>query len=384
MKFVTTCKIVALNAILTLFLLELGLIAAAKCNLLRIDLPSYSIANIRPFWADMNPAFGVWHTPNSQYRHLKSCFDATYTTNTHGMRDSERDLRANTRRVVVLGDSFIEGFGVASESRLTNLLESRTGVPHLNFGTSGNFGLTQSWLLYKTLASRFDHDAVIISVLPDNDFSDDDFANAKTRYRGQYRPYLIGRYPDYDLIYSKSSLAQTRISKLGKYINAAVDEFTYTAKAYSYLKSYIKMSQRGTSATRDTESKAPVGSYYYDFTDEQFDRLRYAIEQISALAAPRPVLVMTIARRSDYRRAAQEKSMPPLVERLSALSKKLNIGYIDLLDGLKADAKPDELFHSCDPHWSPHGNAAAARQIGNWDFYRNSSQLSARQSSAAQ
>lgn len=144
------------------------------------------------------------------------------------------------------------------------------------------------------------------------------------------------------------------------------------------------MGHRGTSGARNAESEARVGSYYYDFTDEQFDRLRYAIEQISALAAPRPVLVMTIARRSDYRRAAQEKSMPPLVERLSALSKKLNTGYIDLLDGLKADAKPDELFHSCDPHWSPYGNAAAARQIGNWDFYRNPAQLAAKRNSAAQ
>ena len=376
MKVLKTLKVIAFNALLTLVLLEIGLILAAKGNLLRMDLPTYSIANIRPFWLDMDPVFGVWHAPNRLgYRHIKSCFDVTYSTNTHGMRDAERDLRANHRRVVVLGDSFVEGYGVAAEKRMTDLLESQTGIPHLNFGTSGNFGLTQSWLLYKTLASRFDHDAVIISILPANDFSDDDFANAKTSFRDRYRPYLVGRYPDYDLTYYRSSLIGARISELGKYAETVVNEFTYTARAYSYFKNYRKSTKRRQSLPLEPEAEKPINSYYFDFTDQQFDRLRYAIEHISILAAPRPVLVMTIARRSDYLRADREKSVPPLVERLSALSKSLNIQYIDLLDGLKTDTKLDELFHPCDPHWSAYGNAAAARQIGNWQFYRDRSRI---------
>lgn len=373
MKAVKLLKVIALNAIVTLVLLEIGLILAAVNNLLPMDLPSYSIANVSPFWKDTDPAFGMWHAPNGQYRHVKSCFDATYNTNSHGMRDPERDLRASGHRVAVLGDSFIEGYGVASESRLTNLLEGQTGIPHLNFGTSGNFGLTQSWLLYKTLASRFDHEAVIISVLPDNDFSDDDFANSKTSFRGRYRPYLIGDYPDYQLIYT-SSLAKSRISELGKYVNAAVDEFTYTTKAYSYLKGYLKTIKRSKAETSKAESKKSIASYYFDYTDQQFDRLRYAIEQISALAAPRPVLVMTIGRRSDYERTIVEQRLPPLVERLSALSRKLGIDYVDLLEGLKTDQKVSELFHTCDPHWSRYGNVAAARKIAEWAFYRKSSE----------
>lgn len=377
MKALKLLRVIALNAILTIVLLEIGLILAAMSNLLRMDLPSYSLANVKPFWRDTDPAFGVWHAPNRQYRHIKSCFDVTYSTNAHGMRDVERDLKTGGRRVVVLGDSFIEGYGVASESRLTNLLGSQTGIPHLNFGTSGNFGLTQSWLLYKTFANRFDHDAVIISVLPDNDFSDDDFANAKTSFRGRYRPYLIGSYPDYSLTYT-GSLAESRISELGKYVENAVNEFTYTAKAYSYWKGYFKGIRQGETATGKARSKTSVASYYFDFTDQQFDRLRYTIEQISALAAPRPVLVVTIARRSDYQRTNIEKRVPPLVERLSSLSKRLGIQYIDLLDALK-DEKVGDLFHTCDPHWSPYGNAAAAREVGNWGFYGKSESVAAAQ-----
>ena len=154
MKAVKLLKVIALNAIVTLVLLEMGLILAAMNNLLRMDLPSYSIANVSPFWRDTDPAFGVWHAaePAVSARKIVLRRDLQYERSAR-MRDPERNLRASSQQVVVLGDSFIEGYGVASESRLTNLLEGRTGFTHLNFGTSGNFGLTQSWLLYKTLAS---------------------------------------------------------------------------------------------------------------------------------------------------------------------------------------------------------------------------------------
>ncbi|WP_088347443.1 MULTISPECIES: SGNH/GDSL hydrolase family protein [Rhodomicrobium] len=345
--------------------LELALFLASKANLLRIDLPSYSIANAKPFWADIDPAFGVWHPANSQYRHVKSCFDVTYASNAHGMRDRARDLTADQPRVVVLGDSFVEGYGVADRERLTDRLEAQTGIAHLNFGTSGNFGVTQSWLLYKTLASRFEHDAVILSVLPDNDFADDDFANAKTVFGDRYRPYLVGSYPDYRLTYHNETMAKARLREFGQAFEAALSEFTYTAKAYSYFKAYFKAPKPVGPADG---AALPAPSLYFDFTEAQFDRLRYGIEQIAALAAPRPVLVVTIARRSDYRRAAREQRVPPLVERLSALSARLNIQYVDLLGGLKADARLDGLFHACDPHWNAEGNAAAAEVIGRWDF----------------
>jgi hypothetical protein len=366
-------KLIGFNILITLILLEFGLFLATKMGLLRMDLPSYSIANITPFWMDMDPNFGVWRPANSQYRHLKSCFDITYRTNSHGMRDAERPLKTQGPRVVVLGDSFIEGYGVARQDRLTNILERRTGIPHLNFGTSGNFGLTQSLLLYKTLASRFDHDAVIISVLPDNDFSDDDPGKAETIFHDRYRPYLAGTYPNYELFYSNPNIIKTHLREYSKYVEVAFNEFSYTVRAYSYFKNYFKMRKRrnahsGRGAMADGR---PVRSEYFDFTSEEFDRMRYAIEQIVALAAPRPVLVISIPRRSDYRRAGSEPGKAPLTRRLEALSKTANYTYLDLLEYSRGRNDLDRLFHSCDPHWSPAGHAMAAAAVGEWDYYRN-------------
>lgn len=360
-------KVVAINLLVTLALLEIGLFAASRLGLLSMDLPSYSLANVQPFWRDSNRDFGVWHAANSQYRHLKSCFDVTYRSNSHGMRDKERALQSEKPRVVVLGDSFMEGFGVEQHHRLSDVLEKQTAIAHLNFGTSGHFGLTQSWMLYKSLAARFDHDAVILSILPDNDFRDDDFDKAATVYKNRYRPYLIGNYPDYEIRYTEPNAVRTMLRTYSKYAERAIDEFSYTAKAHAYLKGYLRAIGRNDASKFETGG---VASRYFEFTSAEFDRMRYAIEQIVALAAPRPVLVMSIPRRSDYDRAMASSEPAPLSQRLRALSKTAGFTYVDLLERTSGRPGLDKLFLPCDSHWSAAGNEMAANELMSWSYYK--------------
>jgi hypothetical protein len=361
-------RVLALNLLLTLALLKIGLFAAARSGLVAIDLPSYSLANVVPFWRDSNPDFGVWHPADSAYRHRKSCFDVIYRSNSQGMRDAERPLLADAPRVAVLGDSFVEGYGVEQHYRFTDRLEARTGVPHLNFGTSGNFGLTQSWLLYKSFAGRFRHDAVILAILPDNDFSDDDFAGAKRSFPDRYRPYLVGAYPDYALQYTNPGGVRSGLRNLFKTVEQAAHEFSNIVKAYSFFDQYLKMSRAPADKARSADGKP--GSKYYDFTEEEFSRLRYAVEQIIKAAAPRPVLTVSIPRLTDYRRARTEAGRPPLSERLEALSAAVGFQHIDLLERTRERNDLDGLFHACDPHWSARGHEMAAAEIETWPYYR--------------
>jgi hypothetical protein len=112
--------------------------------LISVDLLPYRVyptSREPSFWAYINPVVGMWRYPNTTFRHVTDCVDQEYATNSAGARDSERSLRStDKRRVVVLGDSMIEGYGLASGDRLTNKLEEKTGIEHLNFGTSGSFG----------------------------------------------------------------------------------------------------------------------------------------------------------------------------------------------------------------------------------------------------
>ncbi len=215
---------------------------------------------------------------------------------------------------------------------------------------------------------------MILSILPDNDFTDDDFSKAPSVYGDRYRPYLIGRYPDYELRYTQNKL-KGRLRDMSRYVEGAFNEFSYTAKAYSYFKAYFKMRRRASSARKPDQASgdAAIPSRYFDFSGEEFDRMRYAIEQIVALAAPRPVLVISIPRRSDYARAKAVSARAPLSEKLEALSRTAHFTYIDLLERTGRRSDLNDLFHSCDPHWSAAGHAMAAHELGSWTYYAGAS-----------
>ena len=200
-RLLRNLKFLAFTGLVCFILLELGLAIAAHGFDLKIETPTYTFENTQGFWFDLNPDFGTCHLPNHSYRQRKGCYDIVYQSNSYGFRDVERERFANQSRVVVLGDSFIEGVGVETSERLTNLLEDNTGKPHLNFGMAGNFGPTQFMLAYQSLASSFEHDAVLIGILPANDFIDDDYELGHQGMANRYRPYLVGEYPNYELVY---------------------------------------------------------------------------------------------------------------------------------------------------------------------------------------
>ena len=273
-----------LAIVITLVSVELALIAAAWSGIVDLPLPSYSASGRDPFWEMTSPDFGVWHRPNASFRHQRACFDVVYTSNAYGMRDHAVEMKSSAPRVVVLGDSFVEGWGVAYGNRFVDRLENLTGLEHLAFGTSGAFGPTSEWQLYKALGSKFDHDAVILEILPDNDFADD----MPLRYKS--RASLVGSYPDYQL-------HRPDMSHRGEGVSVddwtVVHNFWLTSTAIEAIVAYGP--QRLTHLLSDMTGVAPK-SHYYEYTPAQFDRMRYAIEQIKSIAGDRPMLVFSIPR----------------------------------------------------------------------------------------
>ncbi len=348
------------SLVLTFVLLEAGLALFCARGLLPIQRPSYCLGNVwSRFWADINPVFGVWHAPHSVYKHVSACFHVTYRANAHGMRDRERDPSAQgRRRVVVLGDSFVEGWGVATEDRLSDRLERATGLEHLNFGTSGSFGPTQEYLLYKTLARRFEHDAVIVALLPDNDFLDDDYDYGREMHRGRLRPYWVGQAPDYRIEY----LPKAHDALLARLAENAVRQFTYTGNLIKYLKS---MKRHRASTVK------PDYAGYFDFTPAQWARLEKVLTELRREAGGRPILVLTIPCDTDFRRCAKAGE-PPLPGKLRELCAALGMDYLDLLPAIRAaDGGWESCYLACDRHWNARGNAVAAAAVETaGTFYR--------------
>jgi lysophospholipase L1-like esterase len=347
----------------SLVCVEIVLQAAVRLGVASVDLPSYSIAYAKPFWQDVNPHFGVWHPANARYRHQKSCFDLVYASNAHGMRDRDVTIASQSPRVVVLGDSFAEGWGAAYGRRFTEHLRERTGIEHLNFGTSGDFGPTQSYMLYKTFAAQFDHRAVILTILPENDFLDDLPAPERLAKGARRRPYLVGAYPDYRLQYPAGEWSGDK--RWGWHVKNVLREFWLTFRLADHA---VQLAQRVMAFQRKKGDFDPLHSFYFDYTPEDFDRLRYAIEQIKALAGDRPMLIVTIPFETDFPRTAESAAPPPLRRDLAALAESLGITYVDLLEHMSDERA--KYFLRCDPHWSEAGHQMVAEVIARWSFYR--------------
>lgn len=119
-----------------------------------------------------NPILGFELKAN--YRNAAPDFIESYErTNAHGQRDKERALekKPGVRRVLLLGDSVVEGHGLAEEdtiSRQWEALVENGSTEVLNFGVSAYCTLAEIELL-ETKGLAFDPDVVVV-LFVENDF----------------------------------------------------------------------------------------------------------------------------------------------------------------------------------------------------------------------
>jgi VWFA-related protein len=299
------------------------------------------------FYDGTHPIFGVWHLPNAEIEHPRVCFKVRYVSNSVGSRDRERERRSDDPRVIFLGDSFIEGWGLEVEQRLSDRLERATGIEHLNFGMS-YFGPYQSLLAYRHLAKGFDHTDVIMAILPENDFIDIDLDLALeiADYSYRYRPYLR-KTPDG---YERFDYRENRLRRLLR------------RHSYSYGAARVAAANLRHRLSRH-EIEEPLNSRFYDFTDEQFDRLEYILAELADEAEGKRLTVLLLPTVRDF--DSYRPGMPtPLSQRLEAVGAREGFRIIDLLPFMAAQTEEWERYSfSCDYHWSSYANWVAARAV---------------------
>ena len=340
----------AVGLLLALVLLETGLRTLTAFGLIRVPRP---LGAEDGFWDGDHPVFGVWHHPRTTATHRTSCFDVRYRTNALGARDVERAQRSAQPRVMALGDSYLEGWGVDQEHRLTNLLEQASGIPIMNLAMS-HFGPYQELLAYREFGPRFEHRGVLVGVLPMNDFYDLDLQVARRSpgYLYRYRPYLAGTFPDY----RRTDYHESDTRRFLRHESAA-----FNALAFAW---YALAGREEDSFDRPPAFAAKSGvvhSFYYDYSLDEFLLLRYCLEQIAEAANGRPVLVVLLPAPPDFPRYAQS-GPPPLARELDAIGQEHGFRVVDLLPEMARRSRDwSEYFFACDYHWNEHGNAVAAQ-----------------------
>jgi lysophospholipase L1-like esterase len=152
----------------------------------RIFLPTSDF-----FWV-WDPAIGMKLIPHKQGRSVKrGIFDVPVEINSVGFRDREHSLEKppGTRRVVLLGDSFIEALQVPFDQSLTPMLEAKlqqtAPTELISLSVSGT-GTAREYLALREYGLRYKPDLVLMFFVG-NDVSDN-----SRRLKGlPYVPYPL-------------------------------------------------------------------------------------------------------------------------------------------------------------------------------------------------
>jgi lysophospholipase L1-like esterase len=138
-----------------------------------------------PFVVLARPWFH-FHIPGSRYTQVHPAYRVEYRINSDGFRGAEIGPKRRARRLVVAGDSMVEGQGVREDETFSALLDtalSPDGLEVVNAGMQG-YGLS-SLALNEPRYAALSPDAVLVTVF-DNDVTDDRYHERD--YFG--RPYL--------------------------------------------------------------------------------------------------------------------------------------------------------------------------------------------------
>ncbi|MBV1934331.1 MAG: hypothetical protein KUG59_06560 [Parvibaculaceae bacterium] len=323
-------------------------------------------------WMTEYNNWGAWHKLNGRANKERRCFGVDLIANSYGARDVERQKQGTENRVVVLGDSFVEGYGVDVQNRFSEGLEEKLGVEFLNFGASGDFGPAQYAILYRDLVSQFNHDKVLIAILPDNDFTDNDpeyWQDAdKDSFQLRYRPYWKKTVSGegYEVFYPTQKPQE--IVTFASYRNQATSGRTWGSRIQRLLWSHGVYREIRYISRRAT-LEAGTYSGYFDANQEQIESAKFFIKKIQTLATGKEVSFFTIPRLSDLERLKNEKS--DMVTQFTKFAADNDLGYIDLAPKMSASVDDVfKLFLPCDGHWSPLGHKVAA-DILLEEFYSN-------------
>ncbi|HLL95350.1 MAG TPA: hypothetical protein VK404_10270 [Spirosoma sp.] len=361
---------------IVLILLEIVahvLIGMGTINGVYIHFQRYypTIASSKPlFWGDFNEQTGRWRAAQASNSILNCAGDSVFWhTNSVGASDRERTVSKSSlsqKRVITLGDSFMEGMLVNAKDRMSNLLEAATGREHMNFAVNDSSPINY-YLTYKGIAKRFEHDVVLVSVLPANDFQDYSPAEAyKLAEWPIYRPYWSGDYPAYRLKYSLNNINQSILrnnqtpAQLLKTVDSVYSQLTVfeRIKADVLLNSGLcKVVQHLAGRISTTNGRV---TRYEQFSDAEFKYMTYSLEQLAKEAKGKKLAFLSVPVQNDIE-AVRNGRKNKLDDRLQKFCDQHGILFIPLLPAfLQYKGNLADLYVDCDGHWSKKGEQFAS------------------------
>ena len=145
---------------------------------------------ISPVFTEHDPLLGWKKIPRMTGTRVTSEYTTSETTNSRGIRGPEYsyDKRPGDYRILVLGDSFAEGYSVEFDDLVSEVLKRRLNERHrgrdhevVNLGTRG-YSTDQEMLAFETKGARYAPDLTVL-LFHDNDVLDNTAGAFKPVFR---------------------------------------------------------------------------------------------------------------------------------------------------------------------------------------------------------
>jgi hypothetical protein len=367
--------------LLVLFGLVIGLVAVELVlRLLGPRLPVvHSLTSIATFQT-YHPVYGFFHRPGASGWIETPEFVSHVAINSRGLR--ERDIApekpAGMYRVLMLGDSFVEGAQVPMEHTISRRLEERLAaelpgrpVQVINAGNAG-FGTAQALLYFEHEGRAYQPNLVVLVYFIDNDLPDNGYRVARERKLDTtWRPFFVpdgngglqlrpGAAPEADW------LEPVRPAMRQSVTYNVIENFTRWQEARDQEEAQI-------GKNRPTYLHNPPSEWEEAWwvTEQLLGRIdastRAAGADLVVVAAPSWFQIDADAWRwlvgGDTReRNRYEIDVPN--RRLAAIAERQGLRFVDLLPAIKATENGGRpLYFPGDGHWTTAGHAFAAEQL---------------------
>jgi GDSL-like Lipase/Acylhydrolase family len=325
---------------------------------------------------ELHPVYGGFHIPNTTAWQWTVEYVTRVDINSHGLREREIDYEKppGLRRVLVLGDSFVEATEVSVEEAFPRRLEAHLGdqggppTQVINAGAVG-YGTAQEYLLLKHEGLRYQPDLVVLLFFSGNDVSDNSQLLDYPPVRS-IKPYFFVdasgalRSLPFELPDLSASQAGTLRQRLRResllFSKLDPDELGRVAMDRGYIRSILTPYADTSSA--EVEAAWHVTEALLSATRDQAEAAgaRFVLVNVPAPWEIAPGFWDRMRWYFDLPADGWDFDRPN--RRLAEIAARHRIAYLDLRPELRlAQTEPPRHYFQIDGHWTSAGHDFAAR-----------------------
>lgn len=333
-----------------------------------------------------DPFYGWGHMPGRTFDWKTGDDVQQIVINSLGLRDHEYAYEKPDRvnRILVLGDSFAEGFQVSLGDRFSNLMadrlnelqmQSKVRYQVINAGVSG-YGTDNELLFFRHEGHKYEPDLVVLALYVGNDIRNNWYPLENIDVGGFRKPY-------FELVDGRLELREFPFAKHATFSSRFKLFLNRNLVLYSFLREFRDRFRSRNQAPRNgTEAAIPLDIRLFDpdLSQDWLEAFRVTEALLSEMktevnAAGAELLVVLIPSRAQVyagKWAREIEGRPGLKDHqwdleqpnrmLAGILAKNGIDYLDLLPLLRTvSGQGDaEIYLARDGHWNSAGHHAAA------------------------